>query len=86
MKSLQKTDVARERMGDREMADGLNNVLENRYSRILRTAGREWERRFAGRDPSDACVSVRISAWGRALSGASSSAPRALPSFTSQTA
>ncbi len=52
------------------MVDGLNHILENKYGRILRTAEREWTRRFAGRDPSDACVSVRISSWGRVLSGA----------------
>lgn len=82
MKSLQKTEAARKRMGDRGMADGLNKALENKYSRILRTAGTEWDRRFAGRDPSDACVSVRISPWGRTLSGSSTSTPRELPSFS----
>ena len=84
--SLPSTGMHRTRIGHREMVAGLHNVLENKYSRILRVAGAEWERRFAGKDPSDACVSVRISVWDRALSGFVASRPRPLPSFSSQTA
>lgn len=66
--SLQKAGPTRERIGDRALSDGLKKVLEKRYGRIRRSAGAEWDRRFAGGDPSDACVSVRISAWSRTLS------------------
>ena len=37
-------------------------AIEKKYGRLLCAARKEWERRFAGRDPADACVSVRISA------------------------
>ena len=83
MDSLQKP-ATRARISNRELVDGLQRALEQKYSGILRAAGNEWERRFAGDDPSDSCVSVRISTWGRALSGGSSRGPRGLPPFTSQ--
>jgi hypothetical protein len=31
------------------------------YGRVLASAKAQWERNFEGKDPSDACVSVRIS-------------------------
>ena len=34
------------------------------YEKLVRTARVEWERRFPGGDPSDACVSVRIRSVG----------------------
>ena len=83
---LQKHDKAHGYHSNRELVDGLQKALEKNYGRILRAAGKEWERRFAGKDPSDACVSIRISSWGCALSGFSSPDRRALPSFRSQTA
>ena len=83
MDSLQKPGP-RARIGNRELVDGLQRALEHKYNGILRAAGNEWERRFAAGDPSDSCVSVRISAWGRALSGVASHRPRGLPPFTSQ--
>ena len=48
-------------MGDAELAAGLRKALNGNYGRILARAGRQWERSFAQRDPSNACVSVRIS-------------------------
>lgn len=50
-----------ERTTSRELADGLHCTLNRKYGTLLRGAKKEWERRFAGSDPSDACVSVRIS-------------------------
>jgi hypothetical protein len=35
------------------------------YQKLLALARIEWERRFAGKDPSDACASVRIRPAGR---------------------
>lgn len=49
------------RTSDAELTAGLRNALEGKYGRILQAARREWERSFAGSDPSNACVSVRIS-------------------------
>jgi hypothetical protein len=40
---------------------GLRKALDGAYGRVLQTARREWGRNFGGFDPSDACVSVRIS-------------------------
>jgi hypothetical protein len=54
------------RIPSREVAEGLRHSLNNNFGRLLGAAGREWERRFAGTDPSDACVSVRISGGIRA--------------------
>jgi hypothetical protein len=46
---------------DRRLIDGLRQALDMNYSRLLETAKRQWENNFAGKDPSDACVSVRVS-------------------------
>ncbi len=56
---------AQQRTSDSELTAGLRNALEGKYGRILQAAGREWERSFAHRDPSNACVSVRISGANR---------------------
>jgi hypothetical protein len=47
---------------------GLRHALDVNYERVLAAAQERWERNFAGRDPSDACVSVRISS-GKPLAG-----------------
>jgi hypothetical protein len=47
---------------NRRLIDGLRKALDLDYSRLRETAKTEWERNFAGKDPSDACVSVRVSA------------------------
>ena len=82
--SLQQQSVPSDQITNRDMAEGLRKALEKNHTRILQAAGTEWERRFAGRDPSDACVSVHVSAWDRALSGHSTEMRPALPLYTAQ--
>jgi hypothetical protein len=43
-----------------ELIEGLQRAIDNSYRRLREKARHEWESRFAGNDPSDACVSVRI--------------------------
>ena len=47
-----------------EVIKGLDRALHFAYGRLIRAARNEWERRFAGKDPSDVCASVRIHAVG----------------------
>ena len=47
---------------------GLRHALDVNYARVLATAQTRWEQNFAGKDPSDACVSVRIRS-GKPLAG-----------------
>jgi hypothetical protein len=35
--------------------------LDKNFRRLLESARKDWERLFAGKDPSDACVNVRVS-------------------------
>jgi hypothetical protein len=49
-----------------EAAATLRTALDQKYNQVRRTAQAEWERKFAGKEPSDACVSVRISSRTRA--------------------
>jgi len=49
-----------------ESARSTVRETEKKYGALISAARKEWEARFAGRDPADACVSVRISA-GQAL-------------------
>jgi hypothetical protein len=51
-----------QRHEDRRMIDGLRQALDLNYARLLASAQQQWEHHFAGKDPSDACVSVRVSA------------------------
>jgi hypothetical protein len=46
---------------NRRLIDALRYALDSNYSRLLETAKQQWERNFAGKDPSDACVSVHVS-------------------------
>ena len=39
---------------------GFRQTLDVTYARLLETAKQEWERHCSGNDPSDACVSVRV--------------------------
>ncbi len=48
------------RIDDAELISALRNALDGKYGRLVQAARREWERSFRGPDPSDACVSVRI--------------------------
>jgi hypothetical protein len=43
-----------------ELIEGLQRSIDNSYRRLFESAKQEWERRFAGKDPSDDCVNVRI--------------------------
>jgi hypothetical protein len=45
----------------RRLIAGLRQALDMNYAHVLATAKTRWERNFEGKDPSDACVSVRIS-------------------------
>jgi hypothetical protein len=49
------------RFSVQHMADGLRQGLDSNYGRIFLAARNQWDRKFAGREASDACVSVRIS-------------------------
>jgi hypothetical protein len=57
---LQNHDVGDNITDNRRLIDGLRQALDMNYARLLETAKQKWERNFAGNDPSDACVSVRI--------------------------
>ena len=46
---------------NRRLISGLRHALDVNYARVLDSARNHWERHFEGNDPSDACVSVRIS-------------------------
>jgi len=51
------------RVSDSELAAGLRKTLEGKYGKVLEAARRKWEREFGAiKDPSDASVSVRVSA------------------------
>ena len=43
-----------------EMIEGFRHALDQNYRRLLQTARADWERLFADKDPSDACVSIRV--------------------------
>lgn len=58
---LQTHDAAENIIDSRRLITGLKHALDMNYARVLDAARNEWERSFAGKDPSDACVSVRIS-------------------------
>ena len=45
----------------RRLITGLRHALDVNYARVLATAQTRWEQHFAGKDPSDSCVTVRIS-------------------------
>lgn len=49
------------RMPNRDTIDGLRQALDLGYARLRERAKNDWERNFTGIDPSDACVSVRVS-------------------------
>ena len=51
-----KTDDA----NHRRLIASLMQSLDMTYARMVETARQRWEHNFAGNDPSDACVSVRV--------------------------
>ena len=44
----------------RDLVANLQQTLERNHQKILAAALSDWERKYAGRDPSDACASVHI--------------------------
>lgn len=62
---LRKHDVENTTIDNRRLIAGLRQALDIAYTRLLETTRREWERNFAGKDPSDACVSVRVTGASR---------------------
>ena len=61
MKTSQQTRSLSDNIIDsRRLITGLRHALDVNYARVLDTARTQWERCFEGNDPSDACVSVRI--------------------------
>jgi len=43
-----------------ELIEGLQCAIDQNYRRLLESAKAQWERNFAGNDPSDACVRIRV--------------------------
>ena len=61
MKSSSHNQIISETMIDsRRLIAGLRHALDVNYARVLDAGRGQWERYFEGNDPSDSCVSVRI--------------------------
>lgn len=43
-----------------DLSAHFQRTVEYHFRRLAQSAHLEWERRFGGQDPSDACVKVRI--------------------------
>jgi hypothetical protein len=43
-----------------ELLEGLERALDRQYERLRQSARASWKRWFAGKEPSDSCVSIRI--------------------------
>ena len=56
----QQTQISDNIIDSRRLITGLRHALDVNYGRVLASARVQWERNFEGKDPSDACVSVRI--------------------------
>lgn len=54
-------NVPGERISLRDSIENLKQALDLTYAQLRDKAKNDWERHFAGFDPSDACVSVRVS-------------------------
>jgi len=48
-------------ISQRRTIESLHRALDHTYRQLLQTAKTDWQHLFAGKDPSDACVSVHIS-------------------------
>ena len=46
---------------DDSLIHRMRESLKINYPKLFETAKKHWERNFAGKDPSDACVSVHVS-------------------------
>jgi hypothetical protein len=56
---LQNHDAGND-LADDGLTHRMRQSLNINYPRLFETAKKHWERHFAGKDPSDACVSVRV--------------------------
>ena len=56
-----KVELLHQEVAKAEVIAGLRHALDTQYRRLIQTARADWERLF-GSDPSDACVTVRVSA------------------------
>jgi len=54
------TELQTDDADHRRLIASLRQSLDVTYSRMLEMARQKWEHNFAGKDPSDACVSVRV--------------------------
>ena len=63
---LQTQDLLDGHATNGELIIGVRSALDQSYSRVIRAASDEWQRRFGGKDPSDSCVTVRIASGGKA--------------------
>ena len=45
-----------------ETNEGLQTALDRKLLLVREAARRQWDKRFAGADPSDACVRIRVAA------------------------
>ena len=78
MNATRQTSTLNETIIDsRRLIAGLRQALDLNYARVLATAQSQWDRHFAGNDPSNACVSVRISS-GKPLAGILKKSPKSL--------
>lgn len=61
MKSSTQTQILSDSIIDsRRLITGLKHALDVSYARVLEAGRERWERHFEEYDPSNACVSVRI--------------------------
>jgi hypothetical protein len=61
MKSSSHSQILSDNFIDsRRLITGLRHALDVNYTRVLEAAKERWEQHFEGTDPSDACVTVRI--------------------------
>ena len=58
--SLEEFFAADKHVPMRDLVAGLQQTLERNHQKILAAALSDWEQKYAGRDPSDACASVHI--------------------------
>lgn len=58
---LRQINASGARVTNEQLMDYLRVALDQKYGQFVSRARHYWERHFAGKDPSDACVSVCIS-------------------------
>ena len=60
--SLEEVTAFDKQVPMRELVATLQQTLERNHQKILAAALSDWERKYAGKDPADACASVHIAA------------------------